>query len=384
MSIARRLQPFGTSVFSEMTALAVEHDAINLGQGFPNWSGARFVKDAAARSMESGDQDQYPPSSGVLALRKAIAERYGPLLDREIDPEGDVTVTDGCTEALAAAFFGLLDPGDEVILIEPYFDAYPADLAMVGAVPRFVQLRPPDFHLDPDELRSVFSEKTKAIVLNTPHNPTGRVFTRSDLDLIAGLCREFDAIVISDEVYEEITFGAEHVRIATLPGMWDRTLTLSSLGKTYSLTGWKLGWAIGPPDLMAGLRAAHQFLTFTTPTPVQHGGIAAMQAPDSFYEELRLSYRSKRDLLAGGLTEIGFDVHVPDGTYFLMAGFAALSNDDDRGFARHMVERAGVAVIPPSAFYSNPADGRGLIRFAFCKDQTILSEAIDRLGQLNR
>ncbi len=366
-----------------MTALAVEHDAINLGQGFPNWSGADFVKDAAAASTRSGRLDQYPPSAGVPELRAAISARYGPLFGREIDPEAEVTVTDGCTEALAAAFFGLFDPGDEVVLIEPYFDAYPADLAMVGAVPRFVQLRPPEFALDPDELRSAFSNYTRAIVLNTPHNPTGRVFSREDLEMIAGLCHEFDAIVISDEVYEEITFGVEHIRMATLPGMWERTLTLSSLGKTYSLTGWKLGWAIGPAQLMAGLRAAHQFLTFTTPTPVQYGGIAAMSTPESFYDDLRRSYRNKRDLLGSGLQEIGFEVHVPDGTYFLMAGFAAFSDEDDQGFARKMVERVGVAVIPPSAFYSDPADGSRLIRFAFCKDEPILQEAIDRLSGLN-
>lgn len=367
-----------------MTALAVEHDAINLGQGFPNWSGAGFVKDAAERSMRDGDHDQYPPSSGVFALREAISARYGPLFGREIDPEGEITVTDGCTEALAASLFGLINPGDEVILIEPYFDAYPADLAMVGAVPRFVQLRAPEFALDPDELRSVFSQKTKAILLNTPQNPTGRVFTRDDLDLVADLCQKFDALVISDEVYEELTFGAEHIRIATLPGMWERTLTLSSLGKTYSLTGWKLGWAIGPPGLTAGLRAAHQFLTFTTPTPIQYGGIAAMRASDLFYDDLRLRYREKRDFLVGGLESVGFDVHIPEGTYFLMAGFAAFGHDDDRVFARHMVERAGVAAIPPSAFYNDPSEGKGLIRFAFCKDQPILAEAIERLGQLTR
>lgn len=366
-----------------MTALAVEHDAINLGQGFPNWSGADFVKDAAAASMRSGRLDQYPPSAGVPELRNAISDRYGPLFGRDIDPEGEVTVTDGCTEALAAAFFGLLDPGDEVVLIEPFFDAYPADLALVGAVPKFVQLRRPDFALDPDELRSVFSTNTRAIVLNTPQNPTGRVFSRADLELIAGLCHEFDAIVVSDEVYEEITFGVDHVRMATLPGMWERTLTLSSLGKTYSLTGWKLGWAIGPAHLMAGLRAAHQFLTFTTPTPIQHGGIAAMEAPASFYDELRTSYRTKRDLLGTGLAEIGFDVHTPEGTYFLMAGFGALSDDDSRAFARRVVEKVGVAMIPPGAFYSDPADGSRLIRFAFCKDEPILQEAIDRLSGLN-
>lgn len=382
MSTADRLKPFGVTIFSEMTALAAEHDAINLGQGFPNWAGAGFVKEAAARSMTSGDQDQYPPSSGVLALREAIAARYGPLLGRDLDPVSEITVTDGCTEALVASLFGLVNPGDEVILVEPFFDAYPADVAMVGAVPKFVQLRAPGFELDPEDLRAAFSPRTRAIMLNSPHNPTGRVFTREEMELVASLCLEFDVIVISDEVYEEITFDSEHIRIATLPGMWERTVTLSSLGKTYSLTGWKLGWAIGPPALTAGIRAAHQFLTFTTPTPVQHGGIAAMNAPDTFYQELRSDYRAKRDLLARGLSRIGFEVHLPRGTYFLMAGFSVFGFDDDREFAMHMVKNAGVVAIPPSVFYHDPTDGKGLIRFAFCKDEAILHEAIGRLSSL--
>ena len=382
MTTADRLTPFGVTIFSEMTALAIEHDAINLGQGFPNWEGAGFVKEAAARSMIGGNADQYPPSPGVPALREAISARYGPLLDRDLDPAGEVTVTCGCTEALAASFLGLVNPGDEVVLIEPFYDAYPVYVAMAGAVPRFVQLRAPDFAIDPDELRAAFSPQTKAIVVNTPHNPTGRVFTGVELQLLADLCQEFDAVAITDEVYEEMVFDGEHLRLATLPGMWERTLTLSSLGKTFSLTGWKLGWGIGPHQLSAGLRSAHQFLTFTTPTPVQHGAKAALEAPDSFYSELRDDYRAKRDLLAAGLSAVGFEVHVPQGTYFLMAGFDAFGFDDDREFAKHLVAEAGVVAIPPSVFYHRPEHGKRLIRFAFCKDEAMLSEAIDRLGAL--
>lgn len=382
MSTADRLAPFGVTIFSEMTALAIENDAINLGQGFPNWAGAEFVKEAATRSLIGGDHDQYPPSPGIPGLRQAIADKYGPLLGRGLDPDVEITVTCGCTEALAASFLGLVNPGDEIVLIEPYYDAYPVHAAMAGAVPRFVQLRAPEFRLDPDELRVAFSEKTRAIVLNSPHNPTGRVFSPEELQMVADLCQEFDALVLSDEVYEEMTFGTTHVRIATLPGMWERTLTLSSLGKTFSLTGWKLGWAIGPPHLTAGIRSAHQFLTFTTPTPVQHGGIAAMHAPESFFDELRDDYRRKRDILAGGLLERGFDVYLPEGTYFLMAGFSSFGFDDDRKFARHMVEKAGVVAIPPSVFYNSPNDGKTLIRFAFCKDESMLAEAIERLGSL--
>lgn len=382
MSTADRLAPFGVTIFSEMTALAIENDAINLGQGFPNWAGAEFVKEAATRSLIGGDHDQYPPSPGIPGLRQAIADKYGPLLGRGLDPDVEITVTCGCTEALAASFLGLVNPGDEIVLIEPYYDAYPVHAAMAGAVPRFVQLRAPEFRLDPDELRVAFSEKTRAIVLNSPHNPTGRVFSPEELQMVADLCQEFDALVLSDEVYEEMTFGTTHVRIATLPGMWERTLTLSSLGKTFSLTGWKLGWAIGPPHLTAGIRSAHQFLTFTTPTPVQHGGIAAMHAPESFFDELRDDYRRKRDILAGGLLERGFDVYLPEGTYFLMAGFSSFGFDDDRKFAHHMVEKAGVVAIPPSVFYNSPNDGKTLIRFAFCKDESMLAEAIERLGSL--
>ncbi len=382
MPVAHRLAPFGVTIFSEMSALALELDAINLGQGFPNWDGAGFVKDAAARSLGEGGHDQYPPSQGVLALREAIAARYGPLLGRELDPAGEVTVTCGCTEALAASFLGLIDPGDEVILIEPFYDAYPVFVSMSGAVPRFLTLAPPGFELDLDRLRSLFSSRTRAIVVNNPNNPTGRVFSDQELSAIADLCREHDVIAITDEVYEEMVYDGEHRRLAAYEGMWDRTMTLSSLGKTFSLTGWKLGWSIAPASLTAGVRAAHQFLTFTTPTPVQHGAIAAMGAPHTFYEDLRSGYLKKRDLLADGLDSIGFEVHRPQGTYFMMAGFERFGFGDDRAFCRHLAEKTRVVAIPPSVFYHHPEDGSKLVRFAFCKDEAILSEAIDRLGAL--
>lgn len=377
MPISDRLAPFGVTIFTEMTQLAIDHGAINLGQGFPNWDGADFVKAAAASSMAEGGNDQYPPSPGIASLRRAIAERYGPLLGRELDPDLEITVTCGCTEALAAAFLGLVDPGDEVVIVEPYYDAYPVDAAMAGAIPRYVALRAPDFALDPHELRAAFNPQTKAIVVNNPHNPTGRVFTTEELQAIADLCIEFDAIAICDEVYEEMTYGVEHQRLATFDGMGERTLTLSSLGKTFSLTGWKLGWGIGSPGLTSGLRSAHQFLTFTTPTPVQHGAVAALQAPASFYEEMRREYRGKRDLLAKGLETAGFEPHLPEGTYFLMAGHPAAG--DDRRFCRDLVEKAGVVTIPPSVFYSRPELGSGLVRFAFCKDEDVLQEAVERL-----
>lgn len=379
MSVSRRLAPFGVTIFTEMTELAIEHQAINLGQGFPNWDGADFVKDAAARSMAEGGHDQYPPSPGIPELREALARRYGPLLGRDLDPGSEITVTCGCTEALAASFLGLIDPGDEVVVIEPFYDAYPVDLALAGATPKHVALRAPEFALDPDELKAAFGPKTRAIVVNNPHNPTGRVFTTEELQAIADLCIEYDAIAICDEVYEEMTYGTHHQRLATYDGMWDRTITLSSLGKTFSLTGWKLGWGIGPESLTGGLRSAHQFLTFTTPTPVQHGAVAAMSAPSGFYSGMRASYESKRDLLAKGLEKVGFEPYLPQGTYFLMAGHPEA--DDDRQFCKDLITRAGVVTIPPSVFYNDPALGSGFVRFAFCKDEEILEEAIERLSK---
>lgn len=381
MSVARRLEPFGVTIFSEMTQLAIEHGAINLGQGFPDWDGPQFVKDAAARSM-AGGHDQYPASAGIPELRRAIADRYGPLLGRQLDPGAEVTVTAGCTEALAASFLGLVDPGDEVILIEPYYDSYPVGVALAGAVPRYVTLRPPDFRLDADELAAAFSPMTKAIVVNTPHNPTGRVLDRAELEVIADLCRRFDAIAIADEVYEEMTYETAHLRLATLDGMAERTLTLSSLGKTYSLTGWKVGWAIGVPELSRALRAGHQFLTFTTSTPAQHGAVAALRAPEAFYDELRGSYRRRRDLLVAGLAAAGLRPHRPEGTYFVMVDHTGHGFPDDRSFCRHLIEAVGVAAIPASAFYHRGEEGAALVRFAFCKDEATLREAIARLSAL--
>ncbi|HSO49681.1 MAG TPA: aminotransferase class I/II-fold pyridoxal phosphate-dependent enzyme [Acidimicrobiia bacterium] len=382
MATSDRLAPFGVSIFSEMTALAQEHQAINLGQGFPNWDGVDFVKEAARLSLQQGGTDQYPPSQGIPALREAVALRYGPLLGRALDPAREVTITCGCTEALAASFLGLIDPGDEVVLIEPFYDAYPVYVAMSGAIPRYVTLRPPRFELDLDQLRGVISSRTKAIVVNNPHNPTGRVFSDEELSAIARLCVEYDVIAITDEVYEEMTYNVPHLRLANYEGMWERTLTLSSVGKTFSLTGWKVGWGIAPEGLTTGLRSAHQFLTFTTPTPVQHGAVAAMRAPDSFYQDLRSGYLRKRDLLADGLEAVGFDVHRPQGTYFMMAGFEEFGFTDDRAFCRHLVETARVVAIPPSFFYHRREDGSSLVRFAFCKDESILSDALDRLRVL--
>lgn len=381
MGISRRLEPFGETIFTTITALAAKHDAINLGQGYPNFDGPDFVKDAAERAMRSGE-NQYPRSFGVPALVKAIAKRFRTDSGLEVDPMSQVTVTSGCTEALAATFLGLIEPGDEVVLIEPTYDAYRPDAALAGAVPKFVTLRPPDFAIDPEELRAAFSTKTRAIVVNTPHNPTGRVFSRAELQAIADLCHEFDAIAITDEVYEHMVFTGEHTSLATLDGMWERTVTLSSLGKSFSLTGWKVGWAIAPDHLTQGVRAAHQFLTFTTATPLQHGAATALGAPNAYYFNLAADYKVRRDLLAGGLSALGFKVMMPQGTYFMLADHTRFGFEDDVAFVTHLIEKTGVAAIPPSAFYHRPSDGAALVRFAFCKDKETLRRAIERLGAL--
>jgi aspartate/methionine/tyrosine aminotransferase len=379
--VASRLVPFGNTVFTDITRMAVEHGAVNLGQGFPNFDGPDFVKEAAVAAIRAGD-NQYPPSMGIPDLRRAVAERWRVDTGLDLDPERQVTVTSGCTEALAASFLGLVEPGDEVILIEPFYDAYPAGCALSGALPRHVTLRPPDFRLTAEALRAAVTPRTRFIVLNTPHNPTGRVFSREEMELVAELCRTHDLVAITDEVYERMVYDSRHIRLATLPGMWERTLTLSSLGKSFSLTGWKTGWAVGPEHLTAGVRAAHQFLTFTTPNPMQHAAAAALAAPDEYYTELSEAYRRRRDLLAEGLAEIGFEVFLPQGTYFLMADHTPFGFESDLAFVHHLIRQVGVAAIPPSAFYHRPEDGKSLVRFAFCKDEATLRQALQRLRRL--
>ncbi len=380
MTGSLRFRPFGTTVFTSITELAIAHEAINLGQGFPNFDGPEFIKQAVVEAMAAG-KGQYARSAGVVELVDAIAARFAQDSGLPINPLDEVTVTSGCTEALAAAMLGLVDPGDEVVVIEPFYDAYPADIAMAGGVARYVTLRAPDFRLDPEELAAAFSNKTKVVLFNTPHNPTGRVLDRTELEYIAELCLRYDVVAVADEVYEHMVYDGEHISIASLPGMWDRTLTLSSLGKTFSFTGWKIGWAIGPPDLSKAFRSAHQFLTFATATPLQWGAAAALGAPDTYYEDLTLAYRKRRDLLSAGLADVGFEVFVPAGTYFMMADHRAFGQTDDVFFVRHLIQTVGVAAIPPSAFYSGK-DGDHLVRFAFCKEEATLSEAVDRLSAL--
>ncbi len=381
--VASRLAPFGSTIFTEMSRLAQKTGAINLGQGFPNFDGPDFVKEAAIEAIRAG-HGQYARMFGVPELNRTIARRFEADTGLAVDPDGEVTVTSGCTEALASSFLGLVEPGREVVLFEPYFDSYPACVAMAGAVPRFVTLRPPDFAVDPRELAAAVTPRTRAILVNTPHNPTGHVFSRGELELIADVCRRHDLIAITDEVYERLVFEGQHIRLATLDGMRPRTVTLSSLGKTFSLTGWKIGWAVAPPELTRGVRAAHQFVTFATATPLQHGAAAALQAPASYYEAFLAQYRRRRDLLVDGLSDVGFEVYPPQGTYFVLADHTRFGFADDVVFCRHLAENVGVAAIPPSAFYHDPADGRKLVRFAFCKTEDLLQEAVTRLAALRR
>jgi L-glutamine---4-(methylsulfanyl)-2-oxobutanoate aminotransferase len=381
--VVRSLAPFGETIFTEISRLAVQHNAVNLGQGFPNFDGPAFVKQAAIDAINAG-HGQYARMFGIPDLNRAIADRFATTTGIHVDPEREVTVTSGCTEAIAAALIGLCAAGDEVILIEPYYDSYRASVAMSGATAKFITLRAPDFALPEAELRAAITDRTRAILVNTPMNPLGKVFARRELELIARMCVERDILCISDEVYERLVFddaAKPHISIATLPGMRERTITLSSLGKTFSLTGWKIGWAIAPPQLTAGVRAAHQFLTFATATPLQHGAIAALRAPDAYYAEFVDNYRRKREMLVNGLREAGFIVYPPDGTYFVLAGHTPFGFENDVTFCRHLIEYVGVAAIPCSAFFHDPRDGGRLVRFAFCKTEETMREALTRMRE---
>lgn len=394
--VADRLAPFGTSIFAEMTALATKHNAVNLAQGFPDFNGPEEIRRAAVDAIRSEEprHNQYARMIGVPPLNQAIAENWKARGLADIEPDAWVTVTSGCTEAIPSVMLGLLNPGDEAILFEPFYDSYRANVSMAGATPRIVRLHPPrhertggspsQFWFDEDELAHAFGPRTRAILVNTPHNPTGKVFTRAELEFIADLCRRHDVLAITDEVYEHLVYepGLPHVHLASLPGMRERTLTMSSLGKTFSFTGWKVGWVIAPPDLTKGVRAAHQFLTFGAATPLQHAAAAALRTGRAHIEPLVEMFRGNRDYLAKALREIGFAVHVPAGSYFIMADHSSFGLGDDRQFCEHLTREIGVAAIPPSAFYQDVSLGRSMARFAFCKKRATLEAAVDRLRRL--
>ncbi|HSM58685.1 MAG TPA: methionine aminotransferase [Candidatus Sulfomarinibacteraceae bacterium] len=379
--MAQRVQGFGTTIFAEMTALANRHHAVNLGQGFPDFAAPAFIKEAARESI-ARDINQYAPGIGQPRLRRAIAAKMERHYGLGVDPDAEVTVTVGATEAIFAAIMGLVDPGDEVIFFEPYYDSYLPSLQFAGGAPRFYTLQPPEWTIDIQALAALFNEKTKLIVVNTPHNPTGKVYSREELELIARLCQEHDVIALVDEVYEHVTFdGGQHHSLITFPGMRERTLSISSAGKTFSVTGWKVGWAVGAPELARAVFRAHQFITYSGAAPLQEATARAIEVADErgYYEELGAMYQQRRNYLLDALQNAGLRPIRPRGTYFVMVDISDLGFEDDVAFCRHLTTEVGVAAIPPSAFYTTPGGGQTLARFAFCKTEAALEEAARRL-----
>ena len=376
------MQGFGTTIFAEMSALASSTGAINLGQGFPDTDGPQVMLEAAKAAIDGG-RNQYPPGSGVPELLEAVAAHQLRFYGIHLDPTREVLVTAGATEAIAAVVLGLCEPGDEVVTFEPYYDSYAATIALAGATRRTSVLRFPDFAVDEASLRAAFSSRTRLVLLNTPHNPTGKVFTRAELELICSLAREHDAWVVTDEVYEHLTFdGCEHIPVATLPGMAERTVTISSGGKTFSATGWKVGWVSGPADVVAAARTVKQFLTYVASGPFQPAVALALGLGDDVYADLAWSLQSKRDLLCAGLTAAGLSVARPSGTYFVIADAAPLGARDALAFCRELPHRCGVVGIPVSVFHDDADAARTLVRFAFCKRDDVLLDAVDRLATL--
>ncbi|MGW2820141.1 pyridoxal phosphate-dependent aminotransferase [Streptomyces sp. NPDC001443] len=381
----RRLAEFGTTIFAEMSALAVRTGSINLGQGFPDTDGPEEVREAAVRALRDGLGNQYPPGPGIPELRTAVAAHQQRRYGLSYDPDTEVLVTAGATEAIAAALLALLEPGDEVIALEPYYDSYAACVAMAGGTRVPVTLRPHDgaFRLDLDELRAAVTDRTRLLLVNTPHNPTGTVLTREELTAIAELAVERDLLVVTDEVYEHLVFdGAEHLPLASFPGMRERTVTIGSAGKTFSFTGWKVGWITAPPGLVTAVRSAKQFLTYVSAGPFQYAVAEALSLPDSYFDTLRADLLAKRDLLASGLAEAGFGVFRPAGTYFVTTDIRPLGESDGFAFCRALPERAGVVAIPNAVFYDHREAGAPFVRFAFCKKTEVLEEAVRRLKSL--
>jgi N-succinyldiaminopimelate aminotransferase len=379
--LTAKLQGFGTTIFAEMSALAVRTGAVNLGQGFPDTDGPSEIADAAIAAIRAG-RNQYPPGNGVPELRAAIAEHQRRFYGIDVDPDTEVLVTAGATEAIAASILALCDTGDEVVMFEPYYDSYAAVTALAGASRRGVLLRAPDFTYDPAELEAAITPRTRVLLLNSPHNPTGHVFGRAELEHIARLCVEHDLVAVTDEVYEHLVFEGEHVPLCTLPGMADRTVTISSAGKTFSFTGWKVGWVSGAPQLVEAVTTAKQFLTYTNAAPFQPAIAQALRLGDDYFTGFTADLRTKRDRLCAGLADVGFDVFRPDGTYFVTVDIRPLGEADGLAFCRALPERAGVVAVPAVVFYDHVDEGRPIVRFAFCKRLDVLDEAVTRLKAL--
>src|SRR4051812_46980019 len=361
-----------------MTRIASMHNAVNLAQGYPDFAMPEALKEAACTAI-NGDINQYAVTWGTPVLRQAIAEKYRRWANMEVDPDRDVTVTCGATEAMASVFMALMNPGDEVIVLEPFYENYGPDAILAGATPVFVPLETPDWRIDPDRLRKAFNSRTKAIIVNTPHNPTGRVLSRADMDLIASLCIEHDAWAITDEPYEHMIYAGHHHPLATWPGMRERTITISSLSKTWSATGWRIGWIIAPPAQTGPIRKIHDFLTVGAPAPLQTAAAVGFAFDADYYNHFTLEYKARREFLCRVLREAGFEFSVPEGAYYVFADFSKLSELDDVTFAKWMAAEIGVATVPGSSFFSRKEDGRQFVRFAFCKKQETLDDAAARL-----
>ncbi|MFI8875113.1 pyridoxal phosphate-dependent aminotransferase [Streptomyces sp. NPDC055243] len=386
----RRLAEFGTTIFAEMSALAVKTGAINLGQGFPDTDGPEEIREAAVRALRDGRGNQYPPGPGIPELRTAVAEHQRHHYGLTYDPDREVLVTAGATEAIAASLLALVEPGDEVIALEPYYDSYAASIALAGGKRVPVTLRPDAaegrFRLDLDELRDAITPHTRLLLLNTPHNPTGTVLTRAELTEIAKLAVERDLLVVTDEVYEHLVFDdgedTAHIPLASFPGMRERTVAIGSAGKTFSFTGWKVGWITSTPELVTAVRSAKQFLTYVSSGPFQYAIAEALALPDSYFASFRAGMRAKRDLLSEGLTAAGFDVYRPAGTYFITTDIRRLGESDGFAFCRALPERVGVVAVPNAVFYDHREAGAPFVRFAFCKKDEVLAEAVSRLKSL--
>ncbi|CAN5690597.1 aminotransferase class I/II-fold pyridoxal phosphate-dependent enzyme [soil metagenome] len=380
--ISRKAGSFTESVIRDMTRLAMRHGAVNLAQGFPDFEAPDEVKEAACEAIR-GDINQYAITWGAKAFRDAIAAKTALWYPGwEVDPETELTVTCGATEGMVAAMLAILDPGDEIVVFEPFYENYGPDAILAGAVPRYVTLHEPDWRFDPDELRAAFGPRTRGVVVNTPHNPTGRVFDRPELELIAELCLMHDAVAFTDEIYEHIRYEGEHIPLATVPGMAERTVTIDSLSKTYSVTGWRVGWVIAPPELTAGIRKVHDFLTVGAAAPLQQAGATALALPDEYYADMAVAYRERRDLLVGALQQAGFRTSLPQGAYYVMTDIRDITDEDGVTFARRIVAEPGVAAVPGSSFYSRAELGRSKLRFAFPKRIQTLEAAAERLARL--
>jgi aminotransferase len=367
-----------------MTRLAVRHNAINLAQGFPDFSAPEALKDAAREAIRN-DFNQYAITWGAKPLRNAIAAKYRRVYGLELDPETEITVCCGSTEGMIASLTAITNPGDEVVIFEPFYENYGPDTKLCGAVPRLVRLRPPDWSFDPDELRRAFSPRTKAIILNSPNNPTGKVFSRAELAFVAGLCQEFDALAITDEIYEHITYdGEQHIPIMTLPGMRHRSVLVNSMSKTFSVTGWRVGFVLASPDLSESIRKVHDFLTVGAASPLQEACAIALSFPDDYYLQLTKDYEKRRGLILEILQAAGFRCFRPHGAYYVITDISSFQFADDVSFVRHLIEDVGVAAVPGSSFYENPADGAQQIRFCFCKKYETLEAAGNKLFSLTR